>query len=100
MLLNGEALAAGTYSLRLAEEEPAPAGDDAGATGRWVEFVSDDTVAGRGLAIMIPDADIAEVADSPPPRNEARVVQLKDAEYVRVWLNRDSVNYLLHLPPS
>ena len=100
VLLNGQALDAGMYVLRLAEEEPAPAGDDAGATGRWVEFISDDTVAGRGLAIMIPDADIAEVADSPPPRNEARVVQLKDAEYVRVWLNRDSVNYLLHLPPS
>ena len=99
VMVNGQALDAGSYSLRLAEEEPAPAGADAAGAGRWVEFVSDDDVAGRGLAIVIPDAEIGEVADSAPPRNEARVDDLKDAEYLRVWLNRDGVSYLLHLPP-
>ena len=98
VLLNGQALDAGSYTLRLAEEEPAPAGADAAGAGRWVEFVSDDEVAGRGLAIVIPDGEIGEVADIAPPRNEAQVVELKEAEYLRVWLNRDGVSYLLHLP--
>lgn len=98
VLLNGQALDAGIYSLRLAEEEPAPSGADAAGAGRWVEFVSDDDVAGRGLAIVIPDAEIGEVADTAPPRNEARVDDLREAEYLRVWLNRDGVSYLLHLP--
>lgn len=98
VLLDGQALDAGIYSLRLAEEEPAPAGADAAGAGRWVEFVSDDDVAGKGLAIVIPDAEIGEVADTAPPRNEARVDDLKEAEYLRVWLNRDGVSYLLHLP--
>ena len=81
------------YLLRLAE-------DAADAAGRWVEFVREDEVAGRGLAVVIADADINEVEKSPGPRNEARVMELREGEYVRVWLNRDGVNYLLHLPTS
>lgn len=91
--LDGKPLAAGTYSLRLAEEAPSPAG-----TERWVEFLSDGTVAGRGLAVVIPDASVREVAKSPAPRNEARVEELRGGEYIRVWLNRNGVNYLVHMP--
>ena len=91
VLVQGSRLAAGSYMLRLADE-------DSEASGRWVEFVEeDDTVAGRALAVVIPDADIDEVAKTPGPRNEARVAELRGGGYVRVWLNRGGVNYLLHL---
>ena len=91
VMVQGSRLAAGSYMLRLADE-------DSEASGRWVEFVgADDTVAGRALAVVIPDADIGEVAKSPGPRNETRVAELRGGEYVRVWLNRGGVNYLLHL---
>ena len=91
VMVQGSRLAAGSYMLRLADE-------DSEASGRWVEFVgADDTVAGRALAVVIPDADIGEVAKTPGPRNETRVAELRGGEYVRVWLNRGSVNYLLHL---
>ena len=91
VMVQGSRLAAGSYMLRLADE-------DSEASGRWVEFVgADDTVAGRALAVVIPDGDIGEVAKTPGPRNETRVAELRGGEYVRVWLNRGGVNYLLHL---
>ena len=98
VLANGQRLAAGTYRLSLAEEGSTASG--IGSPGRWVEFVTGEDVAGRGLAVVIPDSEIDEVSDSGSLQNEARVVVLKDGDYVRVWLNRDGVNYLLHLPPA
>ena len=98
VLADGEQLAAGAYRLSLAEEGPALSGT--GPSGRWVEFVDGETVAGRGLAVVIPDDEIGEVSDSGSLRNEARVAVLKGGDYVRVWLNRDGVNYLIHLPPA
>lgn len=93
VMVNGQAIGAGMYLLRLAENGPDP-------SGRWVEFVSEDEVAGRGLAVVIADDDVGEVAKSPGPQNAAVVMELREGEYVRVWLNRDGVNYLLHLPTS
>ena len=93
VLADGEELSAGMYLLRLADDGP-------DASGRWVEFESGDSVAGRGLAIVISDDEMSEVSESGMLRNEARVEVLKEADYVRVWLNRDGVNYLVHLPPA
>ena len=98
VLADGQELAAGTYRLRLAGDGPVQSG--IAARGRWVEFVDEETVAGHGLAVVIPDGEIGEVSDIGLVRNEARVVVLKEGDYVRVWLNRDGVNYLVHLPPS
>ncbi len=93
VLADGEELAAGMYLLRLADDGPE-------SSARWVEFVSGDSVAGRGLAVVISDDEMSEVSESGMLRNEARVEVLKEADYVRVWLNRDGVNYLVHLPPA
>ena len=93
VLADGEELSAGMYLLRLADDAPE-------SSGRWVEFVSGDSVAGRGLAIVMSDGEISEVSESGMLRNEVRVEVLKEADYVRVWLNRDGVNYLVHLPPA
>jgi hypothetical protein len=98
VMADGKPLAAGTYRLRLADE--APAGDAAIRPGRWVEFVSNGTVAGRSLAVVVPDAEIREIAESSVPRNEAWVAELRGGEYVRVWLNREGMHYLMHLPRS
>jgi hypothetical protein len=97
VLANGEPLAAGAYRLQLGEVGPPVAGEGE-EPGRWIEFLRDGTVAGRGLAVVIPDSEIKEIAESSPPRNAVRVDQLRGGEYVRVWLNRDGVNYLVHMP--
>ena len=70
VLADGEELAAGMYLLRLADDGP-------DASGRWVEFVSGDSVAGRGLAVVISDDEMSEVSESGMLRNEARVEVLK-----------------------
>jgi len=97
VLADGQELAAGSYLLRLAEDGPTSA---TSRPGRWVEFVDGENVAGRGLAVVIPDDEISEVSKSGSVRNEARVISLKENDYVRVWLNRGGVNYLIHLPPA
>ena len=95
VMADGQPLAAGTYVLRLGDEVQTPAG----GTQRWVEFVRNGAVAGRALAVVNSDAEVRDIQESPGPRNEARVETLKGGDYVRVWLHRGGVNYLLHLPP-
>ena len=98
VMLDGTPLAVGNYQVRVTDEEATPVSGETGGNTRWVEFVRDGAVAGRGLAIAIPDAEIGEVAKSPPPRNEVRVTELRGGEYVRVWVNRDGANYLVYMP--
>jgi SWI/SNF-related matrix-associated actin-dependent regulator 1 of chromatin subfamily A len=90
---DGRTLGPGPYQLRLGDQVSAPAGIE-----RWIEFVRDGAVAGRALAVVVPDAEIGEIAETQPPRNGTRVDQLREADYLRVWLNRDRVNYLIHMP--
>ena len=97
---NGQALAAGTYTVRLTAEEPAPAvGQSAGAE-RWVEFVRGGKVVGKEVVSIVSDADIAQVAEGPgkPAKGRTRVDMLKGGDYVRVWINRGDNHYLIHLP--
>ena len=91
VLADGEELSAGMYLLRLADGGPE-------SSGRWVEFVSGESVSGRGLAIVMSDDQISVVSEIGMVRNEARVEILNEADYVRVWLNRDGVNYVVYLP--
>jgi hypothetical protein len=44
------------------------------------------------------DDQISVVSEIGMVRNEARVEILNEADYVRVWLNRDGVNYVVYLP--
>jgi len=96
VLADGKPLPPNTYQVRLGSEQapedgPAPA-------GRWLEFVRDGTVAGRSLAVVVPADKIGDIAKSPVPQNAARVDVLRSGHYVRVWVNRDGINYLIHLP--
>lgn len=95
VLVDGKPLPAGTYRLELRDEGPPSEGM---RPGRWIEFVRNGKVAGRALAVVVPDAEIGEIAATPGPRNEVRVDHLKGGEYIRIWLNRQGVNYLIHMP--
>ncbi len=100
--VNGQMLAAGAYTVRVGNQTVAPApGLEAGSSA-WLEFVSDEdgSVAGRGMAATVPDAEMDEVTTGWYPRNQAYVDQLQGGEYVRVWLNRSGVSYLVHAPTS
>lgn len=97
---DGRPLAAGTYQVRLTPEtaEPHVAGET-DRLERWVEFLQDGQVKGRELASVVPDTEIGEVAEGPRPGpNRSRVDLLKGDDYLRIWINRDGNNYLLHLP--
>jgi hypothetical protein len=66
---------------------------------RWVEFVQSGQVKGREVVTIVPQADIAQVADGRPPRAGASKVELlKGEDYLRVWINRGGTHYLIHLP--
>ena len=57
-------------------------------------------VVGRELPTVVPQAEIAQVADGPrPAAGGSRVDMLKGNDYVRVWINRGGNNYIIHLPP-
>ena len=99
VLADGKTLEAGTYQLRLTTENASAVVGQ--APEPWVEFVQGGQVKGREVVTIIPDSDIGQVADGPKPsRNGSRVEMLKGNDYLRVWINRDGTNYLIHLPPA
>jgi hypothetical protein len=99
---NGQPLAAGSYTVRLTEEQARPEakGQDP-SLERWVEFLQGSQVKGREVVTIVPESDIAQVSDGKRvPKGSARVEMLKGNDYVRVWINRGGNNYLIHLPPA
>lgn len=100
--VDGRMLAAGAYTVRLAQGSVAPSPGLEPGSSRMVEFVNDESgsVAVSGMAAAVPDAEMAEVTDGWYPRNQAYVDELLSGEYVRVWLNRDGVTYLVHATTS
>jgi hypothetical protein len=98
---NGQALAPGTYQVRLTDEEPKPGAGQAQNAERYVEFLRGGKVVAREVATVVPQAEIAQIADGPrPAAGGSRVDTLKGNDYVRVWINRGGMNYLIHLPTS
>lgn len=99
VMANGKPLAAGTYQVRLTDDQPTAAVGASPGAERWVEFVKDDKVAGREVATVISDADIGTIAEGPQPAaNASRVEVLKGGDYVRVWINKAGNNYLVNTP--
>jgi hypothetical protein len=99
-MADGKPLPAGTYQARLTAQTAKP--DAVGQTPsyeRWVEFVQGGQVRGREVVSIVPQAEIARVAeDSPPGSGGSKVQLLRGNEYLRVWVNRGGVHYLVHLP--
>jgi hypothetical protein len=99
VMADGKPLAAGTYQLRVTTQQAAPpAVGQTPQYERWVEFVQGGQVRGREVLSVVPDSEIAQVADRGAPRNSARVELLKGEDYLRVWINRAGNHYLVHLP--
>ncbi len=100
VLADGKPLAPGTYRVRLTAQEAQP--DAAGASDeleRWAEFIQGGQVKGREVVSIVPKDAVKAVANEAPPEpGTARVQVLKGNEYLRIWINRGGVQYLIHLP--
>jgi hypothetical protein len=103
VMANGQPLAAGTYQVRLTAEAAQPAVPGI-QMERWVEFVRGGKVVGREVVSIIPQAELKDLnsgAKGPRPASgSSRVEMLKGDDYLRVWINRRGVDYLIHLPPA
>jgi hypothetical protein len=99
---DGKPLAAGTYQVRLTAQSAQP--EAVGITpmySRWVEFLQGGEVRGREVVSIVPQQEIATVAqDTPPPLNGNRVQMLAGGDYLRVWMNRGGHHYLIYLVPA
>ena len=104
VMADGKPLKAGTYQVRLTSQDAQPP-----AVGikmeRWVEFVQGGKVAGREVVSIIPPDEVKDTQPGPDlpgkqPRAGTRVDMLKGGEYLRVWITRGGVQYLIHLPPA
>ncbi len=101
VMADGKPLAAGSYVVRLTSDEAKPATGQSVGAERWVEFVQKGQVKGREVVSIVPDSDIAQIAEGPkPPKGGYRVDTLKGNDYVRVWINKQGNNYLIHFPAS
>ncbi|MCC7179806.1 MAG: hypothetical protein IT177_15615 [Acidobacteria bacterium] len=103
VMANGQTLRAGTYQVRLTAEAAQPAVPGI-QMERWVEFLRGGKVVGREVVSIIPRDEEKDLLPGPdgarPAAGGTRVEMLKGDEYLRIWLNRRGVNYLLHLPPA
>ena len=101
VMADGQPLAAGTYQVRLTARSAQP-----GAVGqlteleRWVEFRQNSDVSGREVVSIVPAAEIGDVAGITPPRSGVTVEMLRENDYLRIWISRDGIHYLIHLPPA
>jgi hypothetical protein len=100
-MADGQALAAGTYAVRLSDAPVPPVVGQSSDGTCWVEFVQSGSVKGRELATVLTGSALKQVAkEAPPAAGQARVEMLAGAEYLRVWINHAGTNYLVHLPVS
>jgi hypothetical protein len=103
VMADGKPLKAGTYQVRLTSQPVTP--EVAGQTmSRWVEFVQGGKVAGREVVSIVPAGEMKDLMPGPDGARAAsggtRVEMLKGNDYLRVWINRGGVNYLIHMPPA
>jgi hypothetical protein len=104
VMADGKPLKAGTYQVRLTSQDASPQVPGI-KMERWVEFLQGGKVAGREVVSIVPQAELKDLMPGPDslPRagsGSARVEMLKGNDYVRVWINRGGVHYLIHMPPA
>jgi hypothetical protein len=101
VLADGQPLAAGTYQVRLSSDAPTPAVGQSPEGARYVEFMRGGKVVGREVATVISAEEVGQIAKGRRPTpGSARVELLKGEDYLRVWINRGGVNFIIHLPPA
>lgn len=99
VLADGKLLQAGTYRVRLTNDQPATVIGETRGAEQWIEFVKDGTVAGREVATVVSGADIGTIAKGPMPGpNASRVDALKGGDYLRVWISHAGNHYIVNMP--
>jgi hypothetical protein len=104
---DGKPLPSGRYTLRLTPQaaQPTVAGQ-LPDLNRWVEFLQGGQVKGREVVSIVPDSEVSQTVPGPDlepgkaPRSGTRVEMLKGNEYLRVWISRNGIQYLIHLVPA
>ncbi len=101
---DGKDLKAGTYQVRLTSQDASPTVPGI-KMERWVEFVQGGKVAGREVVSIVPADEMKDLMPGPDapgkaPRAGSRVEMLKGNDYLRVWISRAGVSYLIHMPPA
>lgn len=95
---NGQALPAGTYTLRVSTDPVTAVVGQGPEAAKWVEFLQSGQVKGKELASVVVPADVKAVAKrTPPAPGQALVQSLRGADYLRVWVNQGGTQYLVHL---
>jgi len=101
VMADGKPLPAGTYQVRLTDDEPKPAVGESPNAEKYVEFVRGGKVVGREVATVVSAADIGSIAKGKKPKANSSVVEmLKGGDYLRVWINRGGNNYIINMPPA
>src|SRR5262245_10432989 len=101
LMADGKPLAAGTYQVRLTNDEVKPAAGQSAEGEKWVEFVRGGKVIGKEVATVVSAADIGSIAKGKKPAaNRSSVEMLKGGDYWRVWINKGGTNYIINLPPA
>ncbi|MNC90267.1 hypothetical protein D3C83_63450 [compost metagenome] len=94
-------LAAGTYQVRLTGDQPQPGAGQSPDAERYVEFLRGGKVMAREVATVISNADIGAIAKGKrPAAGTSQVELLKGNDYLRVWINRGGMHYIINLPVS
>ena len=103
---DGKPLARGRYTVRLTAQTAQPTvPGQIPDLNRWVEFVQNGQVRGREVVSIVPADEVDDTMQGPDMpghvgRTGQRVEMLRGGEYLRVWIARQGVHYLLHLPPA
>jgi hypothetical protein len=95
---NGEALPAGTYTLRLIPEDLSKVVGQTPSESRWVEFVKGGKVVAKEVATVLTGTEVKAVVDgAAPAAGTSKTQMLKGNDYLRIWINRGGTHYLVHL---
>jgi hypothetical protein len=101
VMADGKPLPAGTYQVRLTNDEPKPVVGESPNAEKYVEFMRGGKVVGRELASVVGPEDIDKVAQGKRPKNNSSSVEmLKGGDYYRVWINKSGTNYIINMPPA
>ena len=106
VMADGKTLARGRYTVRLTAQAAQPTvPGQLPDLNRWVEFVQGNQVRGREVVSIVPPEEVGDTQQGPDMpghvgRTGSRVEMLRGGEYLRIWIARQGVNYLIHLPPA
>lgn len=96
---SGQALPAGSYTLRLLPQELKGGVGQTPAESRWVEFVQGGKVLGKEVATVLSGPEARAVTKGPGPASgSSKTELLKGNDYIRIWVRQGDTHYLVHLP--